>query len=191
MRSLAPAWAIVIALAAAACGDSGVSPSGNGRFNLMITDSPYSDARALLVTFSEVTAHRDGQGGFSRLPFVDTTALARTCDLKRLVGRQDVLGVGSLEAGQYTQVRLVVSGATLYFDNASDGPACATTVAPPAGRSAAVEIPSGEVRLNRPFTLTEGGAMTMLIDFDGEQSVTELGNGRFRMTPVIAVVSVQ
>jgi hypothetical protein len=191
MHSLALAWAIIIALGAAACGDSVVSPSGNGRLTLMITDSPYSDARALLVTFSEVTAHRDGQGGFSRLPFVDTTAISRTCDLKKLVGRQDVLGVGPLEAGHYTQLRLVVSSATLYFDNASDGPSCATTVAPPAGRSATLEIPSGEVRLNRPFTLNEGGALTMVIDFDGEQSVTDLGNGRFRMTPVIAVVSVQ
>jgi hypothetical protein len=54
-----------------------------------------------------------------------------------------------------------------------------------------VEIPSGEVRLNRPFDVGEGGAMTMLIDFDGDKSVTDTGNGRFRMTPVIGVVSVQ
>jgi hypothetical protein len=31
----------------------------------------------------------------------------------------------------------------------------------------------------------------MLIDFDGDRSVVETGNGRFRMTPVIGVVSVQ
>ena len=30
----------------------------------------------------------------------------------------------------------------------------------------------------------------MLLDFDGDRSVTEMGNGRFRMTPVIGVVSV-
>lgn len=184
--------AIVAAAGIAACGgDSVTSPSGTGRLNLMITDSPYSDARALLVTFSEVTAHRAGEGGFTKLPFGDTTATARTCDLKKLVDRQDLLGVGPLPEGHYTMVRLVVSSATLYFDNASDGPACSNAITAPLGRSATLEIPSGEVRLNRPFDVAEGGGLTMLIDFDGDRSVTETGNGRFRMTPVIGVVSVQ
>ena len=181
--------AILAGTAVASCGgDSVVSPSGSGRLSLMIKDTPYSDARALLVTFSEVTAHRDGEGGFTRLPFGDTTATSRTCDLKKLVDRQDLLGVGTLPAGHYTQVRLVVSSATLYFDNASEGPPCATTIAAPAGRSAGVEIPSGEVKLNRQFEVGESGATSMLIDFDGDRSVTETGNGRFRMTPVIGIV---
>jgi hypothetical protein len=59
------------------------------------------------------------------------------------------------------------------------------------GRSANLEIPSGEVKLNRQFEVGEGGTLTMLIDFDGDRSVVETGNGRFRMTPVIGVVSVQ
>jgi hypothetical protein len=184
--------AVLAAAGFAACGsDSMTSPSGTGRLSLMIKDSPYSDAKALLVTFSEVTAHRDGEGGFSRLPFGDTTATARTCDLKKLVDRQDLLGVGPMPGGHYTMVRLVVSSATLYFDNASEGPACANAITPPAGRSANLEIPSGEVKLNRPFDIGDGVVMTMLIDFDGDKSVTETGNGRFRMTPVIGVVSVQ
>ena len=191
MRIIA-ALAIVAAAGIAACGsDSVTSPSGTGRLSLMIKDSPYSDARALLVTFSEVTAHRDGEGGFTKLPFGDTTATSRTCDLKKLVDRQDMLGVGPLPEGHYTMVRLVVSSATLYFDNASDGPACSNVIAAPLGRSANLEIPSGEVRLNRQFEVAEGGGTTMLIDFDGDRSVTETGNGRFRMTPVIGVVSVQ
>jgi hypothetical protein len=37
----------------------------------------------------------------------------------------------------------------------------------------------------------EGDVLTLLIDFDGDRSVVETGNGRFRMTPVIGVVSVQ
>lgn len=183
--------AIVATAGIAACGDSVTSPSGNGNLSLMIKDSPYSDAKALLVTFSEVTAHRSGEGGFTRLPFGDVSATSRTCDLKKLVDRQDLLGVGTLPEGHYTQVRLVVSSATLYYENPSDGPACATTIPVPAGRSATIEIPSGEVRLNREFDVTATGSTTMLIDFDGDRSVTETGNGRFRMTPVIGVVSVQ
>jgi len=191
MRMIA-VLAVLAATGAMACGgDSVTSPSGSGRLSLQIKDSPYSDAKALLVTFSEVTAHRDGEGGFTKLPFGDTTAISRTCDLKKLVDRQDMLGVGALPAGHYTMVRLVVSSATLYFENPSEGPACSNVITPPLGRSANLEIPSGEIKLNRPFDVGEGAVTTMLVDFDGDKSVTEMGNGRFRMTPVIGVVSVQ
>jgi hypothetical protein len=184
--------AVLAAAGAIACGGESVtSPSGTGRLSLMIKDSPYSDAKAVLVTFSEVTAHRDGEGGFTRLPFGETTATSRTCDLKKLVDRQDVLGVGALPEGHYTMVRLVVSSATLYFENPSEGPACSNVINPPLGRSANLEIPSGEVKLNRPFDVGEGAVTSMLIDFDGDRSITEMGNGRFRMTPVIGIVSVQ
>lgn len=181
----------VAVTAAYACGNSPTAPSSaGGTLNLMITDSPYSDAKSLLVTFSEVTAHRSEVGGSNPLSFAGG-ATSRTCDLKKLVGAQDVLGVGALPAGHYTQLRLVVSSAMLYFDNASTGPACAPAITAPAGRSATVEIPSGEVKLNRQFEVTSTAATTILVDFDGDKSVHEMGNGRFRMTPVISVVSVQ
>jgi hypothetical protein len=181
------------ALTGASCGDSVVSPSdsGNGILNLFLTDSPYSDAKALLVTFSEVTAHRAGEGGFTRIPFGDATSLMRTCDLKRLQNVQDLLGVGTLAAGHYTQLRVVVAGAALYFDNPSTSATpCANTIAAPAGRRVVVDVPSGEVRLNREFDIVEGTNAVIILDFDGEKSVTDLGNGRYRMTPVIGVMSV-
>ena len=189
-------WMLIVAAAAAlagtsyACG-SPASPSGTGTLNLMIKDSPYSDAKALLVTFSEVSAHKSESGeGRTNLAFA-AAATSRTCDLKKLVDAQDVLGVGTLAEGHYTMIRLVVSSATLYFENPSTGPACAPTITAPAGRSASLTIPSGEVKLNRGFDVATTGATTILIDFDGERSVVELGNGGYRMTPVIGVVSVQ
>jgi hypothetical protein len=184
----------IVAALSSGCGDSVVDPTGSGSLRLMIKDSPYSDAKSLLVTFSDVTAHRDGEGGFTKVPFGESGqagVVSRTCDLKKLVDAQDVLGVGALPEGHYTQIRLVVSSAVLYFDNPAEGPACATTIPAPAGRSANVEIPSGEVRLNRQFEVSAAGATTMLIDFDGDKSVHETGNGRYQMTPVIGIVSVQ
>jgi len=165
------------------------TPTGNATLHVMLTDSPFSDAKALLVTFSEVSAHASG-GDFMRLPFA-SGASSRTCDLKKLTGAQDILGTGPLPAGHYTQLRLVVSSAAIYFDNAASGAACAPSIAAPAGRSASVDIPSGELKLNREFDLTSSGATTILLDFDGDRSVRETGNGRFMMTPVIAIVSVQ
>ena len=177
-------------LLATACGGSPAGPSaGTGTLNLRLTDSPFSDARAVLVTFSEVTAHR-AESDWTSVPFA-AAAASRTCDLKKLETAQDVLGTGPLPAGRYTQVRLVVASATIYFDTASTGPACAPAIAAPAGRSASVEIPSGEVKLNRGFELAADGATTMLLDFDGDRSIRVTGNGRYMMTPVIAIVSVQ
>jgi hypothetical protein len=183
--------AVLVAVTWGACSSSSPSsPSSAANFNLMLTDSPFSDAKALLVTFSEVSAHASGAGGFTSLPFSDG-ATSRTCDLKKLDGPQDVLGTGSLTPGHYTQVRLMVSSATIYFDNASSGSACAASIAAPDGASASVTIPSGEVILNREFDVPAAGAATMVLDFNGDQSVRQQGNNAYSMTPVIAVTSVQ
>lgn len=177
----------------------GATSPANGSLAINITDSPFSDAKALLVTFSEVKAHRTDGDSWETIPFASGSS--RTCDLKKLQGPTDVLGVGALPAGMYTQVRLVVSSASIYFDNPSSGPACAPSIAAPAGGNALVDVPSGEVILNHEFTIT-GGATTMLLDFDGDQSVKETGSGnnsgrgnssntKYIMTPVIRIVSVQ
>ena len=175
---------------AVACGGSN-SPSGSGSLNLMLKDSPYSDAKSLLVTFSDVSVHRadEGDESWTKLPFAGG-ATSRTCDLKKLVTAQDILGVGSLPAGHYTQIRLTVTSASLHFENAAAGAACVDTLPVVAGAMADVTIPSGVVKLNREFDVPEGGTATILVDFDGDKSVHETGNGRYQMSPVITVVSV-
>ena len=155
----------------------------------MLKDSPFSDAKSLLVTFSEVSVHK-AEGEWVTVPF-SGGATGRTCDLKKLTSAQDVLGTGALTAGRYTMVRLTVSTAALYFDNAAPEPACAPTIAAPVGRTVAVDIPSGVVRLNRSFEVEEGKGSTMLLDFDGDRSVRDTGSGRYMMSPVITVVSVE
>lgn len=196
MRSLLTRGFLLVTLALAvaaapmvACDDeSPTSPSSSAILRVMLTDSPFSDARALLVTFSEVSAHMT-ESSFQTIPFAG--ASSRTCDLKKLVGAQDVLGTGSLTPGRYTQLRLVVSSATIYFDNPSSGPACAPTIPAPEGRNAPVNVPSGTVRLNREFDVTANNTTTMTLDFDGDKSVIETGNGTYQLKPVISIVSVQ
>lgn len=157
----------------------------------MLKDSPYSDAKSLLVTFSDVSAHRDDQADETgtKIAFA-SGATSRTCDLKKLETAQDVLGVGTLPAGHYTWVKVTVSAAALYFDNAATGGACADSIQPPAGANASVDVPSGVIKLNREFTVQAGGSTSMLLDFDGDHSVHQTGNGRYTMTPVIAIAGV-
>src|SRR6188474_177549 len=122
-----------LTLGAAACSDSPSSPSSGsgGNFNLRLRDSPFADAKAVLVTFSSVRTHRS-DSDWTVVPFINA-ATTRTCDLKKLETSEDILGTAALPTGHYTQVRLVVQSATLFFDNASTGSACANTITPPAG----------------------------------------------------------
>jgi hypothetical protein len=95
----------------------------------MLKDSPFHDASAVLVTFNEVSVHQDTDADFSPLKF-DPVAASRTCDLLRLQkdNAQDVLGIGTLDAGHYTQVRLAVAEAKLI--RAPDGDAWPRAVPP-------------------------------------------------------------
>lgn len=193
---ITPVLAAAAALAIFACGDSSDSaggPSGSaGTLNVRLTDSPYGSAKAVLVTFSEVSAQESGSG-WKKLPFADPSASSRTCDLKKLQNQaQDVLGTGTLDAGSYTMLRLMVRSAKIYFDQSAVSPTpCATSIPEPEGDSATLTIPSGEVKLNGVFTVTPGSATTVLLDFDGESSIRDTGNGSYMMKPVVRVVSVQ
>ena len=192
-------FACVLALASFACGSNNPSgPSaGSGTLNMRLTDSPFSDAKAVLVTFSEVQAHRE-DAEWSTTPFpADASGAAvteRTCDLKKLEGPVDILGGGLLTAGHYTQIRLVVKKATIYFDVAppATDPACvAVAQTLTSTNKADVTIPSGEVKLNRGFDLAADGTTTIVLDFDGDKSIHQTGNGAYMMSPVIAIKSVQ
>ena len=191
-------------------GTGSTGSSGIGTLIVTIKDSPFSEASALLVKFSEVSVHlgtgtSDGDGEWMKLPFAAPSAgpavTTRTCDLKRLEKATDVLGVGTLTAGHYTQIRLTVSSAAIYMaSTTTDVDPCAaeltlksTLTTPPTTleKGISVDVPSGTLKLNREFTVPAGGATTITLDFDGDKSVHQTGNGKYKMTPVISVVSVQ
>jgi hypothetical protein len=178
----------------------GGTTSATAQLSVFLTDSPFSEAKALLVTFSDVSVHSADTGEWKTV-----SSTSRTCDLKKLTNNAtDVLGVALLPGGKYTQVRLNITSANIYFDNASSSATpCAASIAAPAGSSAMVDIPSGEVKLNNEFTVT-GSGTKMTLDFDGDQSVRQTGGGngngngngnsnsntKYMMVPVIRVVSV-
>jgi len=125
-------------LMSVACGDSnpagpseGSGTGGAGTFNLRITDSPYGSAKAVLVSFSEVATHRDGN--WTRLPFPGGST--RTCDLKKLQNSaQDLLGGGAISPGAYTMIRLNVQSAKIQMISA------------PTSKISAVRRPEEEIR---------------------------------------------
>lgn len=201
-RHLLFAVPVVAAVAVLACSSHSTSPSAASSLNVMITDSPFTDAKALLVTFNDVSVHASG-GGWASLPFSPDSGgqavTTRTCDIKRLIGgAQDVLGTAPLAAGHYTQIRLNVASAQVYFTATTTGPdACVPGATMPLSDSAdmgtPVTVSSGQLILNRPFDLASTGTTPtqILLDFNGDGSMMQTGPGVYRMTPVITVVSVQ
>jgi len=176
-------FVLIAALTAFSCGGSPSGPSGSAALNLRITDSPYSAAKAVLVTLSGARIHSDEAGWVD----VDMVSNPITCDLKKLEGPDALLGTNpALPEGHFSQIRLVVESATIY-DEASGGTACAPD---PAGTSSPLEIPSGEVKINHAFELVDGTTTTIVLDFSGDESIKihGTGNGRYIMTPVIRVV---
>ncbi len=214
MRNLATprrlVWALfVVAVAVAmACGGSTIKsptaattadnsttsgaptgPTGNGTVSVSIKDKPLDGVVALLVTFDDVSVHASGDT-WVKLPF-DGGALTRTCDLMSLKTAVDILGVGTLAAGHYTQLRLSVSSAKIFLDGAPTGLTCAATIPDPSVNGKTVVIPSGVLKLNREFDLATTATTSILVDFDADQSVKVTGSGKSMMTPVINIVSVQ
>jgi hypothetical protein len=174
-------------------------PTGSGTLTVMIKDSPYSEASAVLVEFSEVSVHKagdgTGDGEWISLTFdSDPLTKTRTCDLKHLESASDVLGTGTIAAGHYTQLRLTISKVTIYKSATMTniGPCAATpTLSMDTDTAISVDVPSGTLKLVREFDVPASGATTITLDLDGDKSLRMTGNGKYMMTPVIGVVSVQ
>lgn len=186
---------IVVALGVATfgCGDSptaptegGASAGSPGTLNVRITDSPYSKAKAVLITFSEVNANG------TRLPFSDPSASTWTCDLKKLQnGASDLLATARPSAREYTEIKLVVQSAKIFNDNSAVSPTpCARSIPEPAGASFPMSISASQATVNGSFSLRPDSSITILVDFDGESSISQSG-ATYVMNPVLRLVSVQ
>jgi hypothetical protein len=188
---------VVALLTALGCGgNSPVSPSDvekgtAGTLNIRLTDNPFDSARAVLITFSEVSVQRSGN--WTKVPFPDGSASSWTCDLKKLEGgAQDVVATAAFPITEFTMVRLIVQSATVYTDNASTSPTpCARSIPAPAGSASPMTILASEASTNGSFSVVGGGSTTILLDFDGEASITRPNPSDYRLSPVLRLVSVQ
>ena len=52
-------------------------------------------------------------------------------------------------------------------------------------------LTAAEGRTNGTFTVAGGGATTVVVDFDGESSITRPNPADYRMTPVLRLVTVR
>jgi hypothetical protein len=114
-----------------------------------------------------------------------TLSPARKIDLLKLTnGVLDTLGTTSLEAGHYTQMRLVL-------DSNANG--TANTVLPTGAKNeVALDTPSAAqsgIKLNGEFDVAAGQKTDIVLDFDACKSIVTKGNGKYALKPVIRMVA--
>jgi hypothetical protein len=175
-------WLVVIVISIASaiiifgCSDSTSPETGQGQMKITMVDAPAGfDQVNVVVTRVEV--HSSGSDSSSGW-FVLNDSMA-TYDLLLLRnGASVVLGNHSLDAGHYTQIRLIIGTGSNVVVNGVIYP---------------LEIPSGQqtgVKLNHSFDIQNGLIYELLLDFDAERSIVLTGNGQYKLKPVIRVTPV-
>ncbi|MFC1949814.1 DUF4382 domain-containing protein [Chloroflexota bacterium] len=172
--------------------------TSQGTIDVYVTDAPRSDnVTSIMVTVSEVQVHRaaaeqeqeqtgegtqtqeeeqeqtqEGDGEWITIDLIDAT----TFDLLEIEGIEQFIGANVVEAGKYTQVRLVVDS---------------VQVALSGGELQNADLPSNELKIVRPFDVVAGETTVLVIDFDADQMVTITGSGRINVKPVVKLITRQ
>ena len=144
---------VAAALLGLGCGSG---TSGTGTLAVMLTDAPSDSVKSIFVTIDSVTAHSDQAG------WVNVFQGPLTVDLLTLQSTSMKLGQVTLPGGTVSQVRFVLT------DN---GP---QYVVLDDGSQAPLKVPSGSesgLKLNGPFTVSACNKHTLVIDFDGKNSI--------------------
>ncbi|UCH36546.1 MAG: DUF4382 domain-containing protein [Armatimonadota bacterium] len=186
MGSRIPLIALGVLLAAAAvlgaggCGSSsGTVSTGTGQIAILLTDQA-GEFEQVLVTVAEVRVHRDGGGWVTVADKAAIDAfITQPVDLLSLRDVEKLIGVASLPAGRYTQLRLVLLPQA--------------EVVLPGGAHQPLKIPSGPQTglkaLN--FTVPDGEVVYLLIDIETDRIThTDGGANEYILPPTAISVTV-
>ena len=183
-RFKAALLAVAASAALVACGgggDGAVAPApASGTLRVALTDAPNcrvgnDDLDKVFVTVERVRVHQSSDAEPSTGGWTDIAiSPERKINLLDLTnGRLEELGTTPIPAGNYTQVRLVLSA------NRGTEPANSLVLA---GKT--VEIPlrtpsaaQSGLKIIRPFTVQPNTLVDLVIDFDACRSIVALGNG--------------
>lgn len=180
---------LVLTLLGAACSGGGADPTATsadptatkpaplststgqtenvGTLEIRVTDKPNPFISAINLTAESVEVHRGDTGEWSTV--VEGPI---TFDLIAVTGIEELLGSETLPAGEYTQVRLSITSATIVEDS----------------EEVEARVPSDVLKVVRPFTITAGLTTIATLDFDAEQSVVKQGTGGYLLRPVVTLL---
>jgi hypothetical protein len=194
-------FSVCIMLSLTACGGGDESSSAAGSLSLKLTDATTNDYNAVYVTIKEVQVCTDDESDGDDNSWVIVAEPNRTYNLLKLVnGVQEQLGVTDLDAGRYTQMRLIIGmeaddklnilGVNHPFANyviinvdeeVDDEERCKEMIIP-SGIKTGIKLVSG-------FEIYENQTTELILDFDASRSVVQAGNsGNWLLKPTIKVI---
>lgn len=189
VKALPWLMASLLAAVAGGCGGGGGGGGGSaglgtGTLGIALTDMPACGFDEVNVTVRKVRVHRSSSASDTEAGWTDITLdPARKINLLDLTnGQLDILGETPLEAGHYTQLRLVLDPNT--------GAGLANSIVPSGGVETALVTPSAVqsgIKLVHGFDLAAGERLDLVLDFDACKSIVVRGNGTYGLKPVIKV----
>lgn len=184
--SLAWLMASLLSAVVAGCGGGGGGDAGpgTGTLGVSLTDAPSCGYDQVNVTVVKVRVHKSAAAGENDAGWTDIT-LASPTKINLLNLNNGVLfnlGQTTLEAGHYTQLRLVLD---------ANATGTANTVVPTGGTATALVTPSAVqsgIKLINEFDVVADQRVDLVLDFDACKSVVKRGNGTYALKPVIRVI---
>jgi len=157
------------AIEAAVSANPPLLAAGMGTVQIRASDPPSPDAESVLVEVESIEIHRAAGADSEWISIVGEPV---TFDLLKVADVQKLLGSQQVPEGTYTQIRFVVAGTTVIVD----------------GEEHIASVPSGQLKLVRPFQVANGETTLLLLDFDGERSLKVTGSGRYKLEPTVKLL---
>lgn len=190
------ALALVLTLPLSACKDDSGLGVDTGKVSVLLTDAP-GDFQAAVVTISKI--YLQGDGGEVLLSDTKTTTdlLTLTNDVATLVDG------GTVPAGVYTQLRLVITGGHIVVENEEGGASIYATaedhgLLPGIEADGSLQLPSYgqsglKIQLSGGGIEVGGEQQVLLVDFDVAQSFGQQAgaSGTWVMSPVVKAAAIE
>jgi hypothetical protein len=182
---------ILVGMSLTACGGGSNSNPGQGTLSTTLTDASTNAYQAVYVTISRVEVHSDSGGAWQTVANPN-----KTYNLLELVnGVRETLGITTLNAGHYTQMRLVLGGTpdpgvnifslphpfANYVIDLNDA---VHELTAPSGMTTGLKVVNG-------FDINPDQTTELILDFDAMHSVVIAGSsGKYQIKPTVKVLDV-
>lgn len=174
------------------CNSGSGSSTGTGSLKVSLTDAASPGYKAVYISINQVEVKVSTDGGDTGWQLIDV--VDKTVNLLDLTGGTlESLGIRTLAAGDYNQVRLKLAtapdGSTNILNTAHP---FANYVIETDNTVHELKVPSGYqtgIKLVKRFTIAVEGLTELILDFDATKSVVKAGNsGTWILKPVIHVL---
>jgi len=184
---------LIIACGGNGGGSAGSGSGGTGSLALSLQDASTDEYKAVYVTIREVQVHLSGNESEDKSWKV-VAQPNKTYDLLELTnGVREELGISELNAGDYTQMRLILGA------KADDGINVLSQKHPYPNYVIELDdavhelkVPSGfqtGIKIVRIFKIEINRTTELILDFDASRSVVQAGNsGKWLLKPTIKVL---